>query len=128
MSKIYIGNLSWNTTEDTLNDAFHSFGSIVDSIVMRDRETQRSRGFGFVTFSSEAEAENAVNNMNDTEVDGRKIRVNIANARPSGGGGGGGGPSKSLFSLYKAMTRPSRHLQDTGAEEVIPVAAAEEAI
>ena len=73
------------------------------SIVMRDRETSRSRGFGFVTYSNEAEANEAITHMNDAELDGRRIRVNIANARSGGGGGGGGGggPSKSLFSLYK---------------------------
>jgi len=71
------------------------------SIVMRDRETQRSRGFGFITFETEDEAYNAVNGMNETELDGRRIRVNIANARPSGGrGGGGGGWSISAF-LYR---------------------------
>lgn len=58
---------------------------------MVDRESGRSRGFGFVTFGTEEEANAAVENMNDQELDGRRIRVNIANARPSGGGGGGGG-------------------------------------
>lgn len=58
---------------------------------MRDRDTGRSRGFGFVTFGSAEEAQQAINNLNESDLDGRRIRVNLANARPSGGGGGGGG-------------------------------------
>ncbi|KAH9059008.1 hypothetical protein EDB87DRAFT_1624906 [Lactarius vividus] len=91
MSKIYVGNLSWNTTDESLSTAFSEFGQVLESIVMRDRDTGRSRGFAFVTFSSEEEANNAVTNMNEQELDGRRVRVNIANARGSGGGGGGGG-------------------------------------
>jgi RNA recognition motif-containing protein len=64
-------------------------------IVMRDRETGRSRGFGFVTLGSADEAQAAIDGMHDQELDGRRISVNIANAR-GGGGGGGGGPSESL--------------------------------
>ncbi|KAI0292702.1 hypothetical protein B0F90DRAFT_1645075 [Multifurca ochricompacta] len=86
-----ISNLSWNTNDDTLRQAFSQFGNIVDSIVMRDRETQRSRGFGFVTYSNDAEAGYAIEKMNDAELDGRRIRVNIANARSGGGGGNTGG-------------------------------------
>jgi len=95
-AKIYVGNLSWNTNDDTLRQAFAQYGTIVDSIVMRDRETGRSRGFGFVTYGSDGEAQAAIAHMNDQELEGRKIRVNIANQRTGGGGGGGGGGDQSL--------------------------------
>jgi len=90
-AKVYVGNLSWNTTDDTLRDAFGNYGQVLDSIVMRDRDTGRSRGFGFVTFSSNQEAETAIQNLNEQDLDGRRIKVNLANARTGGGGGGGGG-------------------------------------
>jgi len=90
-SKVYVGNLSWNTTDDSLRQAFSGFGNVTDSIVMRDRDTGRSRGFGFVTFTNDSEANSAIEGLNEQELDGRRIRVNLANARPSGGGGGGGG-------------------------------------
>ncbi|KZV82140.1 hypothetical protein EXIGLDRAFT_657508, partial [Exidia glandulosa HHB12029] len=82
-SKVYVGNLSWNTTDDTLRESFSQFGQILDSIVMRDRDTGRSRGFGFVTYGSPQEAEAAIASLNDQELDGRRIKVNLANARPS---------------------------------------------
>ncbi|CAG7962998.1 unnamed protein product [Penicillium nalgiovense] len=91
MSKIYVGNLSWHTSDESLRQAFGEFGQIIDSIVMVDRETGRSRGFGFVTYSSAEEAEAAINALNEQDLDGRRIRVNLANARPTGGFGGGGG-------------------------------------
>ncbi|KAJ7287361.1 hypothetical protein C8J57DRAFT_1460725 [Mycena rebaudengoi] len=91
MSKIYVGNLSWNTTDESLKQAFAEFGTVQDSIVMRDRDTGRSRGFGFVTFASAQEADAAINGLNEQDLDGRRIKVNLANARGGGGGGGGGG-------------------------------------
>jgi len=90
-AKVYVGNLSWNTTDDSLRQAFSAYGSIIDSIVMRDRDTGRSRGFGFVTYSTGVEAQGAIQNLNEQELDGRRIKVNLANARGGGGGGGGGG-------------------------------------
>ncbi|KAJ7124921.1 hypothetical protein C8R44DRAFT_126239 [Mycena epipterygia] len=89
MSKVYVGNLSWNTNDDSLKNAFSEFGEVVDSIVMKDRETGRSRGFGFVTFNSSQEADAAINGLNDQDLDGRRLKVNLANARGGGGGGGG---------------------------------------
>ena len=86
-----VGNLSWNTTDDTLRQTFSEFGEVTDSIIMRDRETGRARGFGFVTFSTEEQANAAVDALNEQELDGRRIRVNVANARPAGGNGGGFG-------------------------------------
>jgi RNA recognition motif-containing protein len=67
MSKVFVGNLSWNTTDDTLSQAFSEFGHVLDALVMRDRETGRSRGFGFVTFGSSKEAQDSVEGLNETE-------------------------------------------------------------
>ncbi|KAJ9108821.1 hypothetical protein QFC21_000141 [Naganishia friedmannii] len=80
-AKIYVGNLSWNTNDELLGQC----------IVMKDRETGRSRGFGFVTFASEQEANAAIAGMNEQELDNRRLRVNLANSRPAGGAGGEGG-------------------------------------
>ncbi|KAI8811881.1 hypothetical protein BJ742DRAFT_664481, partial [Cladochytrium replicatum] len=90
-SKIFVGNLSWGTTDDTLRDTFGQYGEITDAVVLRDRETGRSRGFGFVTFATPESAQAAVDNMNEQDLDGRNVRVNLANERPAGGGGGGYG-------------------------------------
>lgn len=91
MSKIYVGNLSWNTTDDSLRQAFSHYGQVLDSIVMRDRDTGRSRGFGFVTYGAASEAEAAIAALNEQELDGRRVKVNMANARVGGGGGGASG-------------------------------------
>ncbi|KAI8811427.1 hypothetical protein BJ742DRAFT_658746, partial [Cladochytrium replicatum] len=89
-AKIFVGNLSWGTTDESLRHTFGQFGEITDAVVLRDRETGRSRGFGFVTFATTESAQAAVDNMNEQELDGRNVRVNLANERPAGGGGGGG--------------------------------------
>ncbi|KAJ3003465.1 hypothetical protein HKX48_001749 [Thoreauomyces humboldtii] len=88
-AKIFVGNLSWSTTDETLHAAFSQFGEITDCLVLKDRETGRSRGFGFVTFTDESQANAAIQGMNDQDLDGRSIRVNLANERPAGGAGGG---------------------------------------
>nr|GAT48493.1 predicted protein [Mycena chlorophos] len=91
MSKLYVGNLSWSTTEDVLRDAFGAYGQVTDAVHMKDRETGRYRGFGFVSFSTPDEAQAAIAALNEQELEGRRIRVSLANDRPGGGGGGGGG-------------------------------------
>jgi len=90
-AKIYVGNLSWNTNDDTLRQVFSQYGPVLDSIVMRDRDTGRSRGFGFVTYGSEEEAQGAIATANDQELEGRRIKVNLANARGTGAGQSAGG-------------------------------------
>lgn len=89
MAKVYVGNLSWNTTDDGLAHAFSPYGQLTDYIVMKDRDTGRSRGFGFVTFMTQQEADAAIAALNEQELDGRRIRVNMANSRPPLGGMGG---------------------------------------
>ena len=89
--RIYVGNLSFQTTTDGLREAFSQFGQVADAKVMSDRETGQPRGFGFVTMSSAAEAAKAIAAMNGALLDGRPLRVNEAEERQSRGGGGGGG-------------------------------------
>src|SRR4051795_4025226 len=92
-NKLFVGNLSFNTTENDLQDAFAAHGTVVEANLMMDRATGRPRGFGFVTMSTEEEAQKAIEALNGATVDGRNLTVNIARPREerSGGGGGGGG-------------------------------------
>ena len=90
-SKLYVGNMSFNTTEDALRDAFSQFGTVTDVYIANDRETGRPRGFAFVTFASEAESKTAIEKMNGADLDCRALTVNEARPKESSGGGGGGG-------------------------------------
>jgi len=90
MSKLFIGGLAWHTDETALRTRFEEFGAVEEAVVVKDRDTGRSRGFGFVRYTQEQDAENAINAMNNVEFDGRTIRVDKASERGSGGGGGGG--------------------------------------
>jgi hypothetical protein len=89
--KLFVGGLSWGTTDDGLHGAFSQFGEIVEAKVITDRETGRSRGFGFVTFANDEGATKAITEMDGTELDGRTIKVNEAEDKPARSGGGGGG-------------------------------------
>jgi len=91
MSKLFIGGLAWHTDENALRQKFEEFGAVEEAVVVKDRDTGRSRGFGFVRYSQEADAEAAITAMNNIEFDGRTIRVDKASERGSGGGGGGFG-------------------------------------
>jgi cold-inducible RNA-binding protein len=91
--KLFVGSLSWDTNDEGLRAAFSPFGEITEAIVITDRNSNRSRGFGFVTFEEDEAADKAMAELNGTELDGRTIRVDVAQAkeRNRGGGGGGGG-------------------------------------
>lgn len=91
-NRLFVGGLSWDTDDHGLREAFEAFGAVDDAKVITDRETGRSRGFGFVTFAQEGDAQNAIGQMNGATLDGRTLTVNEARERsPRGGGGGGGG-------------------------------------
>jgi RNA recognition motif-containing protein len=90
-NKLFVGNLSFKTTENDLQDAFAAHGSVTEANLMMDRATGRPRGFGFVTMSSEEEAQKAIAALNGANLDGRQITVNIARPREERSGGGGGG-------------------------------------
>lgn len=92
--KLFVGGLSWDTDDQGLRSAFERFGETTDVKVISDRDTGRSRGFGFVTFANTEDADEAISQMDGTNLDGRTIKVNEARERsPRGGGGGhrGGG-------------------------------------
>jgi RNA recognition motif-containing protein len=93
-AKIFVGNLSFNTTEKDLQDMFAAHGTVVETNLMMDRLSGRPRGFGFVTMSTVQEAEAAIVALNGTTVDGRALTVNAAKPREErpGGGGGSRGP------------------------------------
>jgi cold-inducible RNA-binding protein len=96
MTSIYVGNLSFNTVEDQLREAFAQYGEVSEVNIIKDRETGRPRGFAFVEMANGNEATNAIKELNLREIDGRSITVNEARPktdrpRRSGGGGGGGG-------------------------------------
>ena len=91
-TRLYVGNLSFQTDENSLSAAFAANGRNVVSVkIMTDRETGRSRGFGFVEMATDDDAQSAITAMNGADLDGRKLRVNEAEPRPAGGGGGRGG-------------------------------------
>jgi RNA recognition motif-containing protein len=79
--KLYVGNLPWSVTNDSLREMFAAYGEITEAIVITDKYSGRSKGFGFITFVNEADAEKAVAEMTDKEVEGRKIVVNVARPR-----------------------------------------------
>lgn len=80
--KLFIGGLSWGTTDETLRQGFEQFGEVQEAVVIKDRETGRSRGFGFVEMSSDDEAKAAVDRLNGRDIGGRQINVDEANERP----------------------------------------------
>jgi RNA recognition motif-containing protein len=88
-TKLFVGNLSFNTTENDLQDAFAAHGTVVEANLMMDRTSGRPRGFGFVTMGTPEEAQKAIDAMNGASLDGRNLTVNIARPREERSGGGG---------------------------------------
>jgi RNA recognition motif-containing protein len=89
--RLFVGNLSFNTTELELREAFAQFGTVADAKIVTDRDTGRPRGFAFVEMGSDQEAQDAIAQLNGRELDGRALNVNEAQERSGGGGGGRGG-------------------------------------
>ena len=89
--KLYVGNLSFDTSNQDLNELFGAHGTVESSNIIEDRETGRSRGFGFVEMSSKSEGEEAIAQLNGKEINGRELKVNEAKPQTNRGGGGGGG-------------------------------------
>lgn len=93
---IYVGNLSWQMTDEDLRTLFEQHGSVTSAKIVKDKVSGRSKGFGFVEMPDDAEAQNALSSLYDSEVLGRKIIVNEAQPKPQGSGGGGGFKKRSF--------------------------------
>jgi len=91
MMKLYVGNLSYNTGENDLREMFAAYGAVESVAVITDRDTGRSKGFGFVEFANDAEGQAAIAGLNGKEVSGRALTVSLARPKSEGGGGGGRG-------------------------------------
>jgi RNA recognition motif-containing protein len=94
---IYVGNLSWQMTDEDLRTLFEQYGSVTSAKIVKDKVSGRSKGFGFVEMPDDTEAQNALSSLYESEVLGRKIIVNEAQPKPQGSGGGGGGFKKRSF-------------------------------
>lgn len=94
-NKLYVGNISFNTSNQDLIDLFSASGTVTSANIVEDRETGRSRGFGFVEMASSDDAQKAISDINGKEVDGRELKVNEAKPREDRGFGGGGGRGRS---------------------------------
>ena len=104
--KLYVGNLSYSTTDQSLTERFSQFGTVASAKIVMDRDSGRSKGFGFVEMSTDEEAQTAIDKLNGQQADGRAMTVNEAkpqaprdnnNRRGNGGGGGGGGGFRSRY-------------------------------
>lgn len=129
MAKLFIGGLAWHTEEGTLRQKFEEFGVVEEAVVVKDRDTGRSRGFGFVRYTNEDDAHKAITAMNNIEFDGRTIRVDKASdTGPRGGGGGGfrggysggrGGYASPQMPQMYGM-HPQQQQQQYGAPQMYP--------
>jgi cold-inducible RNA-binding protein len=97
MKNIFVGNLSFGTTEDTLRSMFDSYGAVQRVNIVTDRDTGQARGFAFVEMSVDAEGNAAINGLNGKDLDGRALNVNEAKPKPERSSGGGGGRSNSRW-------------------------------
>ncbi len=93
---IYVGNLSWSMTDDDLSNLFSQYGTVSSAKILKEKNTGRSKGFGFVEMPDDGEAQNALSSLYESEVLGRKIIVNEAQPKPQGSGGGGGFKKRSF--------------------------------
>lgn len=91
MTNIYVGNLDWQTTEDELREAFAAYGDVTSVSIIKDKQTNQSRGFGFVEMASPSEAQAAIGGLNERELNGRALTVNPAKPREERSGGSRGG-------------------------------------